>query len=87
MDNIQLMIRFDELEQLIKNLEASVVINTSTHLTFEQAAKYLNLSESYLYKLTSSGMIIYSRPTGKKIYFQKSDLDTWMGQNRQDSIE
>ena len=48
-----------------------------------RAAEYLGISKSFLYKLTYSNKITHSKPSGKLIYFQKSDLDKWaFGNNR-----
>jgi excisionase family DNA binding protein len=51
-------------------------------LTLEEAASYLRLSKSYIYKLTSSGMIPHYKPEGKLIYFEKAELDEWIFRNR-----
>lgn len=47
-------------------------------LTTEEAAAYLRVSKSYLYKQTSKKLIPYYKPTGKLCYFKKSDLDAWL---------
>ena len=51
-------------------------------LTLSEAAAYLNLSKSYLYKMTMKKEIPYFKPMGKVCYFNKSDLDNWLHQNR-----
>ncbi len=51
-------------------------------LSFEEAARYLSLAESYLYKLTSSQQIPFYKPLGKKLYFKSEELDSWMLQRR-----
>ena len=50
-------------------------------LSFKEATSYLDVSESFLYKLTSESRITYYKPGGKLIYFQKDDLDRWLLQN------
>jgi len=50
-------------------------------LTFEEAADYLDLSKSYLYKLTSSNKIPHYKPLGKRLFFDKSELDSWLMRN------
>lgn len=50
-------------------------------LSFREALIYLDVSESLLYKLTSSRAITFFKPNGGKLYFKKSDLDNWMTQN------
>ena len=47
-------------------------------LTFNEALKYLNVSASYLYKLTSTGRIPHSKPQGKKVYFSRAELSKWL---------
>jgi len=51
-------------------------------LSFRDACKYLNLSPSYLYKLTSLRRIPHYKPNGKKVYFKRSDLEDWLLRNR-----
>ncbi len=51
-------------------------------LTSEEAAIFLNIEKSYLYKLTSAGILPFSKPNGKMIYFSKQDLIKWALSNR-----
>jgi excisionase family DNA binding protein len=51
-------------------------------ITFRQAAKYLGLSQSTLYKLTSAKKIAHWKPGGKLLLFSKADLDAYVWQNR-----
>jgi excisionase family DNA binding protein len=46
------------------------------------AAEYLGISRSHLYQLTSKNLIGHFKPAGKKIYFDKSDLDEYLRRNR-----
>lgn len=59
---------------------------TKDILSFKEAAQYLDLSESSLYKLTSDSKITFHKPNGGKLYFKKSDLDKWMLQNESKSV-
>ncbi len=59
-------------------------------LNFNETCKYLELSQSHLYKLTSTGAIPHYKPNGKKIYFNRLELDQWLLRNKiesQDEIE
>ncbi len=49
-----------------------------TVLSFSEAAKYTGFSRSYLYKLTSAGIIPHYKPTGKMLFFKKSEIDEWL---------
>ena len=55
------------------------------YLTIDEAVDYLSIAKSYLYKMTAKKRIPFYRPTGKKIYFKKSELDDWMNSGRVDS--
>lgn len=56
-------------------------------LTFNEAAIYLEVSHSHLYKMTSSGAIPSYKPNGKKLYFNRRELDNWLLSNRHSSQE
>jgi excisionase family DNA binding protein len=50
-------------------------------LSFDEASNFLNLSKSYLYKLTLLGQIPHYKPQGKMLYFEKEQLEEWLRQN------
>jgi len=54
-----------------------------TVLNFNEAAKYLDVSPSHLYKLTSTKAVPHFCPQGKKLYFRRTELDDWLQRNRQ----
>jgi excisionase family DNA binding protein len=45
------------------------------------AAEYLGVAKPTLYSYVSSRKIPFSKPTGKRIFFQKEKLDEWLLQN------
>lgn len=47
-------------------------------LTFEQGCQYLGYAKSYVYKLTSAGILPFSKPNGKTIFFDREKLEAWM---------
>lgn len=77
------------IKDQLDRIETSL-INQKTVLTFEEAVQYTGFSKSYLYKLTSSAKIPHYKPAGKLCYFNRTELDEWLQQNRistQDEIE
>jgi excisionase family DNA binding protein len=80
MDEIILK-ELNELKRLIseQNLLKKDVLN------FSEACQYLDISESHLYKLTSRKQIPHFCPQGKKLYFNRQELDCWLQQNRQNT--
>ena len=51
-------------------------------LTTAEASVYLGLSESYIYKLTSSKQIPHYKPNGKLVYFNRRELCEWAMRNQ-----
>ena len=59
-------------------------------MTTTEAARYLGLKPSYLYKMMMRRAIPYYKPGGKLCFFAKEDLDAWMKRVRvksQDEID
>lgn len=55
-------------------------------MTLPQAAEYLGLSKSCLYKKTFKRELPFFKPGNKIIYFKQIDLDDFAFSNRQASI-
>jgi excisionase family DNA binding protein len=56
-------------------------------LNFHETAEYLEVSHSHLYKLTSTATIPAYKPNGKKLYFNRKELDVWLLSNKQVSTD
>ncbi len=52
--------------------------NTKEVLSFKEAVEFLDVSKSFLYKLTANSEIIHFKPNGKLIYFKRQDLLNWI---------
>lgn len=52
--------------------------NSLSFSTVEDAALYLGITPSHLYKLVRKYDIPHSRPTNGRIFFNKEDLDRWV---------
>ena len=68
------------IEMRVVELE-NLVLHSKNVLSFEEASRFLNLSKSYLYKLTSGNLIPHYKPQGKMLYFEKTELEAWLRQN------
>ena len=73
--------KVDGLIQRITVLE-NVLCSGKEVLTLEEAALFMGISRSTLYKMTHKNVIPFFRPNGKLIYFEKSELLAWMRKNR-----
>ena len=57
-----------DLELRVSELEKMLFLSKNV-LSFDEASRFLNLSKSYLYKLTSGNLIPHYKPQGKMLYF------------------
>jgi excisionase family DNA binding protein len=66
-----------EIEQL-KKLITDLSLQRKEILNFKEACQFLDLSESHLYKMTSTNSIPHFKPNGKKVYFSREALEGWV---------
>lgn len=71
----------DELDLLASEIGNAMSICHKEVLTFDEAAKYMGVKKSSLYKLTSSKVIPHFKPNGKVIFFKREALEQWMMSN------
>ena len=73
-----------EILSRLKLIEKMLLQNTLLQkaiLNLEEAAEYLKLSVSYLYKLTSRKAIPHFKSRGKILSFDRLKLDEWNRRN------
>ena len=84
------MFDINDIKSRLERIEKLLVENglkDKEILNFEEASRYLGLSKSYLYKLTSSKKVPHYSPNNKKLYFKKEELDQWLLRNKKDVVE
>ena len=72
----------EDLKQVADLVTANTIFCTKEVLTSEEAARYMGLSMSYLYKLTMQHRIPHYKPMGKLCYFNRLELESWLQSNR-----
>lgn len=72
----------EELKQMAELISANIINCTKEVLTTDEAARYLGVSKSYLYKLTMQQKIPHYKPLGKMCYFNRQELEQWLQSNR-----
>lgn len=81
--NRLLLLRSNNLTENVNSRNVTPVEKTSRDtLNASEASKYLGISKSAFYKLTSNNVIPYSKPGGKIIYVEKSDLEDYKQKNK-----
>ena len=84
-----ILIKPEELKRLIESAVRTALGERLTQdgpspegpLTMSEAAAYLNISLSTLYRYTSQRVIPHHRP-GKVIYIYREELDAWLAEHR-----
>lgn len=76
----------ERLSQIEQKIDEQNLLKKEV-LTFQDACKYLDISASHLYKLTSQKQVPHFCPQGKKLYFNRLELDEWLQRNRQSSSD
>ena len=77
MDIIEIQEKLDRIERLL--------LGSKQVLTLDEACEYTGISRSYLYKLTSAGIVPHNKPNGKLIFFDINRLNEWLLQNNRKS--
>ena len=72
----------EDLKQVADLITANTIFCTKEVLTSDEAAKYMGVSKSYLYKLTMRQQIPHYKPMGKMCYFNRLELEQWLQSNR-----
>lgn len=73
----------DELRQVADLITANTIFCTKEVLTSDEAARYLGVSKSALYKWTSERKIPHFKsPTGKMCFFNRQEVEAWMQSQR-----
>ena len=80
-DTETLLLKVESHEHRIGIME-NLLRDAKQVLTLEEAALFMGISKSSLYKMTHKHELPFFRPNGKIIYFEKSELLNWMRQNR-----
>lgn len=55
----------------------SLILTNKKILNADEAATYLGLPKSSIYKLTAAGKIPHSKPTNRILFFDKDELTEW----------
>ncbi len=77
LEELQIAINSNTL--LVSKLK-SEINNSKRILNVDELSEYIGFSKSYIYKLVARNEIAYSKPLGKKLFFDKRKIDDWLMQ-------
>ena len=78
--------RLDAMQQAIDKTQTFALLAAKTMLSIADVAVLTGMSKAHIYRLTCTRAIPYYKPNGKHVYFKRQDVETWMQQNRVDSV-
>ncbi|WP_417176321.1 helix-turn-helix domain-containing protein [Alistipes putredinis] len=75
--------KFASLDELLSHLERveKIAFAAKDFLNIDEAAEYLQVSKSYVYKLTALREFTVYKPNGKNIFILRDDLNAWIKRN------
>ena len=72
--------RMQQIEASLEMIK-SLLMGDKKTLTLEETCNYTGYAKSYMYKLTSGQQIPHMK-RGKKIFFDKDEIDAWIRHNK-----
>ncbi len=69
-----------QLEELKK-----VMLLQKEVFTIDELSLYTGYTVDYIYKMVHQGVIPYSKPNGKKLFFVKEEIVSWLSANKHKS--
>ena len=69
-------------QQVADLITANIISTTKAVLTVDEAARYMGIAKSTLYKMMMRREIPYSKPNGKVCFFDRQELEAWLMSNR-----
>ena len=81
--------QFNGLAELLKHMKAisDIAYTIKEYYTIDEASKYLGLSKSSVYRITSNRELTFYKPNGKCIFIKREDLLKWINRHPVRSID
>lgn len=75
--------RFGTLTELLSHIERieKIAYTAKEFLSIDEVAAYLQVSKSFVYKLTMQKELTVYKPSGKNIFILRDDLNQWIKRN------
>ena len=71
-----------DIKVQLNRIEKLTLLSAKNVLCLNDVVLLTGLSKSHIYKMTPSRKIPFYKPNGKQIYFDRSEIENWMKQNR-----
>lgn len=71
-----------DIKVQLNRIEKLTLLSAKNVLCLNDVVLLTGLSKSHIYKMNHSRKIPFYKPNGKQIYFDRSEIENWMKQNR-----
>ncbi len=75
-------LNISKIHKELTEIKSLLNVTSAEFIGIEEASKHLGLSKTYLYSLVHKGKLTFYKPNGKKIYFNKLELNEWIAKSR-----
>lgn len=72
----------EELKKIAQLVAEKTLLCNKEVLTSDEAAQYMGVSKSTLYKWTMGRVVPHYKPQGKLCFFNRLELEKWLQSNR-----
>ncbi|SEJ40378.1 transcriptional regulator, AlpA family [Myroides marinus] len=62
------------------------LIQQKEMINVQELSDYIGMSTSSIYKLVYNNVIPFYKPNGKILYFDREEINTWLRQNKSQSV-
>jgi prophage regulatory protein len=76
----------NELQKELEQIK-TLLLSKKNVLNINELSDYTGYSKSYIYKLTSRNAIPYFKPSGKAVFFDRIEIDTWLLKNKHKQVK
>lgn len=75
------------MEQILLHIQElkKVLLLQKEVLTIDELSLYTGYTVDYIYKMVHQGILPYSKPNGKKLFFIKTEIIDWLSSNKHKS--
>lgn len=77
----------EEIKKIADLVTDNTLFTTKEVLTSHEAARYMSIFMSCLYKLTGENKIPHYKPMGKMCYFNRVEIENWLQRNKVEAKE
>ncbi len=81
-EDLNMEMMSEDLKYIADMITENIISAQKEMLTSDEAARYMGVAKSYLYKLTMKKQIPHYKPIGKMCYFKRAELEQWLQNNR-----